>query len=64
MPLCDIHLPEPVSKPEARAQSACLCVAYLEAQAQVSFHIPTSKAQVLIAHQTGCEPAVLQSLTG
>ena len=41
-----------------------LCAAYLEAQAQVSLHIPAGKAQVLIALQAGCEPAVLQSLAG
>lgn len=36
--------------------------AYLEAQAQVPLHVPSGKAQVLIALQAGCEPAVLQSL--
>lgn len=37
---------------------------YLEAQAQVSLHVPSRQAQILIALQAGREPGVLQGLTG
>lgn len=54
------------SRTEPLEEMPCLRlhVAYLEAQAQVSFHVPAGKPQVLIALQAGCEPAVLQSLAG